>query len=227
MISGLVRVSATTLPSAYTNNKYNPFQEVGQAVYVFSNQTSQIVPRQSSDHNSPLSRHGHLPPPHPPSQSIPSAVGTIQTSRPDRRPPSPPQLRGRHPREENIEDGVTLASLAVGASSYFLFRFCLWPPPAHIATIACRGLATARNPAAARDLAVPRDLTATRAQDGGGNQKSGRHGTRGTFPPLLHGDSRRHGWNTGFSGLWGGWVSYSETLFRLFRFFSFRFLDFL
>lgn len=225
MISGLVRVSATTLPSAYTNNKYNPFQEVGQAVYVFSTRPRKLS-RGSHQNTILLSRvmvTCRLPTlaKYTIGSWHHSDISTRQTS------PSPSQLHGRHPREENIEDGVTLASLAVGASSYFLFRFFLWPPPAHIATIACRGLAAARNPAAARDLAIPRDLTATRAQDDGGNQKSGRHGTRGTFPPLLHGDSRRHGWDTGFSGLWGGWVSYSGTLFRLFRFFSFRFLDFL
>lgn len=122
-----------------------------------------------------------------PSQSIPSA---LWTSRPDRRTPAPSQLPWPSPSRRKYRGRCRVGLMSLSGCHHIFFSvfFLLWPPPAHIATTACRGPAAARDLAVTRSPAVPRDLTATRAQDGGGNQKSGGHGAQGTFSPLLHGD---------------------------------------
>lgn len=159
------------------------------------------------------SRHGHLPPSHPRKVYHRHYGHLGPTDVPPRHHNSP----GRHPREENNEDGVALASCHCRGAIIFSFPFFSFFG-AHIATTACRGPAAARDLAVTRSPAVPRDLTATRAQDGGGNQKSGGHGAQGTFSPLLHGD----GILGVMDGIWNFGRYWARDSFScLFRFLSF------
>lgn len=155
-----------------------------------------------------------------PSQSIPSA---LWTSRPDRRTPAPSQLPWPSPSRRKYRGRCRVGLMSLPGCHHIFFSvfFLLWPPPAHIATTACRG----RPLLGTWPSLGARPFLGPNCNPGAGRRwkpKVWRAWGAGHFlpSPAWGRDSRRHGWDMEF------WEVLGSGFFFLLVSFSF-FLDFL